>query len=151
MDLDAGEWTIPAARMKMSRDHWVPLSSQAVSILEDLHRITGNGHLVFPGIRSRKRPISENTLNGALRRLDYTRDQMTSHGFRTMASTRLNELGFEPDVIEAQLAHVDRNAVRRIYNRAEYVDKRRTMMQSWSDYLDGLRQGASVSAIGPSR
>lgn len=139
IDLDAGEWTIPAARMKMSRDHWVPLSKQAVAIIEDLHPITGNGNLVFPGIRSRKRPISENTLNSALRRLDYTSEQMTSHGFRTLASTRLNELGFDADVIEAQLAHVDRNAVRRIYNRAEYADKRRTMMQSWGNYLDGLK------------
>ena len=139
IDLDAGEWTIPAARMKMSRDHIVPLARQAVAILTDLHRITGSGDLVFPGIRSRKRPISENTLNGALRRLDYTSDQMTAHGFRTMASTRLNELGFNADVIESQLAHVDRNAVRRIYNKAEYADKRRTMMQSWADYLDGLK------------
>ena len=139
IDLEAAEWTIPAARMKMSRDHWVPLSKQAVAILEDLYQHTGTCSLVFPGIRSRKRPISENTLNGALRRLDYTSEQMTTHGFRTMASTRLNEMGFDPDVIEAQLAHVDSNSVRAIYNRAEYRQKRRNMMQSWGDYLDGLK------------
>ena len=133
------------------RDHWVPLASQAVAILDDLYKHTGNGSLVFPGIRSRKRPISENTINGALRRLDYTSEQMTGHGFRTMASTRLNELGFDSDVVEAQLSHVDKNRVRGIYNKAEYLAKRRTMMQSWGDYLDGLRQGESVSAIGPSR
>ena len=147
VDLDASEWTIPAARMKMSRDHWVPLSNQAVAILRDLHRITGRRRLVFPGIRSAERPISENTLNGALRRLDYTSEQMTSHGFRTLASTRLNELGFDPDVIESQLAHVDRNAVRRIYNRAEYADKRRTMMQSWADYLDGLKSDKQKKVV----
>ena len=139
IDLDAAEWTIPAARMKMDRDHWVPLSTQVVTILKNLQKHTGNGRLVFPGIRSRERQIGENTLNGALRRLDYTSEQMSTHGFRTMASTRLNELRFTPDVIEAQLAHVDRNAVRRIYNRAEYADERRTMMQSWADYLDGLK------------
>lgn len=149
-DLDAGEWLIPAGRMKMSRDHWVPLSSQAVEIFRDLHRITGRWELVFPGIRSRKRPISENTLNAALRRLGYTSDQMTSHGFRSMASTRLNELRYEPDVIEAQLAHVDRNSVRRIYNRAQYENKRRAMMQAWADYLDDLKaeQSNKLTAIG---
>lgn len=131
----------------MSRDHWVPLASQAVAILDDLYEVTGKYSLVFPGIRSHKRPISENTLNGALRRLDYTSEQMTTHGFRTMASTRLNELGFDPDVIEAQLAHVDRNAIRRIYNRAEYADKRRDMMQSWGDYLDGLKADKSSKVV----
>ncbi len=147
IDLEAGEWVIPAARMKMTRDHIVPLSRQAVAILKDLHRITGNGHLVFPGMRGRKRPIAENTLNVALRQIDYTSEQMTAHGFRTMASTRLNELGFDPDVIEAQLAHVDRNAVRRIYNRAEYADKRRTMMQAWADYLDGLKADKTSKVV----
>ncbi len=146
-DLDAAEWRIPAARMKMSRDHWVPLSRQAVAILEDLREHTGTSSLVFPGIRSRKRPISENTLNGALRRLDYTSEQMTTHGFRTMASTRLNELSFDSDAIEAQLAHKDRNAVRRIYNRAQYADKRRTMMQSWADYLDGVKADKTSKVV----
>lgn len=139
IDLDTAEWIIPAARMKISRDHWVPLSTQAVAILKELHRHTGSGWIVFPGIRSSNRPISENTLNGALRRLDYSSEQMTSHGFRSMASTRLNEMGFDPDVIEAQLAHVDTNRVRAIYNRAEYLQKRRDMMQEWADYLDCLR------------
>lgn len=147
IDLNQSEWTIPAVRMKTSREHWVPLSNQGVAILEDLRQHTGNGRLLFPGIRSSERPISENTLNGALRRLDYTSEQMTSHGFRSMASTRLNEMGFDPDVIEAQLAHVDKNRVRAIYNRAEYLQKRRDMMQAWADYLDGLRTGAKVTAI----
>ena len=149
IDLEAGEWVIPAARMKMNRDHIVPLSLQAVAILEDLrqHTDTGPGSIVFPGIRSRHRPISENTRNGALRRLEYTSEQMTTHGFRTMASTRLNELGFDPDVIEAQLAHVDRNAVRRIYNRAEYQQKRRDMMQAWADYLDGLKADKTSKVV----
>lgn len=146
IDLKQGEWSIPAGRMKMSRDHWVPLSEQAVSILADLQRLTGRGRLVFPSIRSRERPISENTLNAALRRLGYTSEQMTSHGFRSMASTRLNELGFDADAIELQLAHVDKNRIRAIYNRAEYADKRRAMMQRWADYLDGLRDG-NVTAI----
>lgn len=141
INLDAGEWLIPRERMKMDRDHFVPLARQAMKILQWIQPITGNGSLVFPGIRSKSRPISENTLNGALRRLDYTSEQMTAHGFRSMASTRLNEMGFDPDVIEAQLAHVDRNRIRGIYNRAEYLDKRRHMMQSWADCLDELRKG----------
>lgn len=139
IDLEKGEWSIPASRMKMDRKHLVPLSNQAVDILKELQSITGHRRLVFPGIRSADRPMSENTMNAALRRLGYTTEEMTTHGFRSMASTRLNELGFDPNVIEAQLAHVDANAVRRIYNRAEYIAKRRKMMQAWSDYLDGLR------------
>jgi integrase len=125
--------------MKMTREHVVPLSRQAVAILRDLHALTGNGRLVFPGLRSRDRPISDNTLNAALRRLGYSSEEMTAHGFRAMASTLLNEQGFPPDVIELQLAHQEKNKVRAAYNRAQRLDERRKMMQAWADYLDTLR------------
>lgn len=142
-DLVAAEWRIPAERTKMDRAHVVPLSRQAVVILEELHGHTGAGRLLFPSLRSRTRPISDNTLNAALRRLGYGKDEQTAHGFRTIASTRLNELGFAPDVIELQLAHRDRNKVRAAYNRAERLAERRTMMQTWADYLDGLKADKS--------
>jgi len=149
-DLVAAEWRIPAGRTKMDRAHVVPLSRQAVVILEELHGHTGSGKLLFPSLRSRSRPISDNTLNAALRRLGYSKDEQTAHGFRTIASTRLNELGFAPDVIELQLAHRDRNKVRAAYNRAERLAERRTMMQTWADYLDGLRadQTGKIRALG---
>jgi integrase len=148
-EIDGVEWRIPAARMKMGREHIVPLSKQAVAILDELEPLTGSGRLLFPSLRTTSRPISDNTLNAALRRLGFDKDEMTAHGFRSMASTRLNELGFDPDVIEAQLAHVDGNSVRRIYNRAEYLKRRQTMMQAWADYLDGLKadRKAKVTAI----
>jgi integrase len=148
-DLDAGKWVIPSGRMKMKREHFVPLSTQAVAILEDLKPVTGRGRLVFPGLRSKERPISENALNSALRALGYTKEQMTPHGFRSLASTQLNETGFDPDIIEAQLAHMDRDRVRAIYNRSDYAEKRRKMMQSWSDYLDGLKadKSSKVAAL----
>lgn len=143
-DLDAAMWVIPASRMKMRSEHTVPLSKQAISILRDLHTITGNGTLVFPAIGNKSRPISENTLNGALRRLGYGQDEMCSHGFRTMASTSLNTLGWNSDIIEAQLAHQDKNSIRRIYNRADHLTERKKLMQEWADYLDTLRSGAKV-------
>lgn len=155
-DLDAGEWRIPAARQKLKKaakenprtpPHIVPLSTQAVAILRDLQSLTGRGALVFPGLRTPKRPISENTLNAALRRLGYTKEQMTGHGFRHMASTRLNELGWNPDAIERQLSHRDRNTIRGTYNQAQYLEERRRMMQAWADYLDGLKAGADVMPI----
>ena len=144
--LDEGDglgplWRIPKERMKMSREHLVPLSRQAVVILRDLHALTGHGRLVFPGLRSRDRPISDNTMNAALRRLGYGSDEMTAHGFRAMASTLLNEMGFPPDVIELQLAHQEKNKVRAAYNRAQRLDERRKMMQAWADYLDKLKIG----------
>ncbi|HXG70374.1 MAG TPA: site-specific integrase, partial [Gemmatimonadaceae bacterium] len=138
IDLDAAIWRIPAARMKLRKPHLVPLSSQAVAILRALHPLTGGGRYVFPSIRSDKRPMSDNTLNAALRRLGYDHDEMTSHGFRSTASTRLNELGWRPDLVEKQLAHVDRT-VRGVYHRAEYLEDRRQMMQTWSNHLDALR------------
>ncbi len=147
-DLDAAEWRIPAARMKMKAQHIVPLSAQAVAILRELRPLTGRGRYVFPGVRTKDRPMSENTINAALRRLGYTTDQMTGHGFRSMASTLLNEQGWHRDAIERQLAHAERNAVRAAYNYAEHLPERRKMMQAWADYLDGLKTGADVVAIG---
>jgi integrase len=139
VDTDKGVWVIPAARMKMRREHRVPLSSQTVAIIKALHAITGGRRWLFPAAHTSLRPMSENTLNAALRRLGYDKTEMTAHGFRTTASTRLNEMGFSPDAIERQLAHVDGNNVRRAYNAAEYWAERVTMMQSWADYLDELR------------
>jgi integrase len=132
--------------MKMNRPHLVPLSRQALAILQKLEPMTGCGRYLFPSVRSEKRPMSENTVNGALRRLGYTVDEMTGHGFRSMAAVRLNEMGkWSPDAIERQLAHQEPNAVRRAYtSQAEYLDERRRMMQSWADYLDVLMNGAEI-------
>jgi integrase len=138
-NLKAAEWRIPAQRMKMRELHVVPLSNQALALLKDLHVLTGSGRLVFPSIRSKDRPISDNTLNAALRRLGFTGDEMVAHGFRSMASTCLNEQGWHPDLIELQLAHAERNETRGAYNRAQRLPERRKMMQAWADYLDGLR------------
>jgi integrase len=145
-DLDAATWLIPSHRMKRNLqgkatgpDHLVPLSRQAVAVLRGLHPLTGSGLLVFPGLRDRARPISDMTLNAALRRLGYDGDQMTAHGFRAMARTMLPErLGIAPEVIEAQLAHTVPDALGRAYNRTEFSDQRRKMMQAWADYLDTL-------------
>ncbi len=142
-DLDSAEWRIPAARMKVKEQHLVPLADQAVAIIAELHAITGPKGLLFPSLRSPLRPISNNTLNAALRRLGYSGEEMVAHGFRSMASTLLNEQGFPPDIIELQLAHVERNKVRAAYNRAQRLAERRKMMQAWADYLDGLRAGGA--------
>lgn len=139
VNLDEAEWRIPGARMKMGQQHLVPLSRQAVAILKELHPVTGNGRYLFPSLRTHTRPISDNTINAALRRLGYSCEEMTGHGFRSMASTLLNEQGWHPDLIELQLAHAERNKVRAAYNRAERLAERRTMMQAWADYLDKLR------------
>jgi integrase len=139
LDLDAAMWRIPAGKMKMREAHAVPLATQAVAILRELEPLTGRGRYCFPSLRTGDRPMSENTVNGALRRLGFDKDTMTGHGFRAMASTRLNEMGWKPDVIERQLAHAERNAVRAAYNRAQYMAERTTMMQAWADYLDALR------------
>ncbi len=155
-DLDGAVWTIPPQRRKLTRKdrddpttppHIVPLCAQAVVILRELHALTGRRALLFPSLRTSERPISENTINAALRRMGYTMDEMTHHGFRALASTRLNEMGFGPDVIERQLSHAEKDQVRAAYNRAAYMDERRKMMQAWADYLDALRVGASVVAI----
>jgi len=139
-DLDAAQWRIPAQRMKMGERHIVPLARQAIPLLRELRKLNAwSDTYVFPSLRTSCRPMSENTMNAALRRLGYTGDEMTSHGFRAMASTCLNELGWHPDVIELQLAHGERNKVRAAYNRAERLAERRKMMQAWADYLDSLR------------
>jgi integrase len=145
-NLKGAEWRIPAGRMKMRELHVVPLSSQALALLKDLHVLTGSGRLVFPSIRSRDRAISDNTINAALRRLGFSGDEMVAHGFRSMASTCLNEQGWHPDLIELQLAHAERNEVRGAYNRAQRLAERRKMMQAWADYLDGLRAADLYSA-----
>jgi integrase len=134
--------------MKMKAAHLVPLSSQAVEVLRDLHPLTGRGTLVFPAIGKSGRPMSENTVNDALRRLGYGKDEMTGHGFRSMAATRLNEMGWNADAIERQLAHAESNKVRAAYTHAaQYLEERTRMMQAWADYLDGLRSGAKVVAF----
>lgn len=143
-DLSAAEWRIPGDRMKAGEPHLVPLSTQAIEILKWLQSITAHGNYLFPSLRTPTRPISDNTLNAALRRLGYSGEEMTGHGFRSMASTCLNELGWHPDLIELQLAHAERNKVRAAYNRAQRLDERRKMMQAWGDYLDGLRAGNNV-------
>jgi integrase len=144
IDLDKAEWRIPADRMKMNAVHIVPLSSQAVAILRELHPLTGAGLYVFTGARTTTRPMSENAILGALRRMNYTTDEMTGHGFRSMASTLLNEQGFNRDAIERQLAHAERDGVRAAYNYAEYLPDRKRMMQHWADYLEGLSKGANI-------
>lgn len=143
-DLDGAEWRIPAARMKAREQHIVPLAKQAVAMLQDLHALTGDKQHVFPGVRTNGRAMSENTVNAALRRLGYAKDEMTGHGFRSMASTLLNEQGWHRDAIERQLAHAERNNVRAAYNFAEHLPERRKMMLAWADYLDSLKAGAKV-------
>lgn len=137
-DFEKAEWRIPPEKMKMRVQHLVPLSTQAIEILQQLRAYTGDGKYLFPSVRSSKRPMSENTVLAALRRLGYTTDEMTGHGFRSMASTLLNEKGWNRDAIERQLAHAERNNIRAAYNYAQYLDERRKMMQWWADYLDGL-------------
>ena len=142
IDLDGALWSIPAAKMKRGRDHLVPLPEQAVAILRELEPWTGGGRYVFPGGRSAERPMSENALTAALRRIGYTGDEVTIHGFRATARTLLDEmLGFRPDYIEHQLAHAVRDANGRAYNRTSFLNERRNMLQAWADYLDGLRDG----------
>ena len=131
---------IPAAKMKMRQVHIVPLSSQVIDILEDLRQYTGQGRYLFPGVKTKSEPISEMTLSTALRRMGYGKEQMTVHGFRSMASTLLNEQGYNRDWIERQLAHGERNSIRAAYNYAEYLHERRRMIQEWADYLDTLRE-----------
>ena len=139
INLDTSEWRIPAAKMKMRQQHIVPLAKQAVCILRDLHPLTGSGRYLFHSVRTAARPMSENTVNGALRRLGYSKEEMTGHGFRSMASTLLNEMGWNRDAIERQLAHAERNSIRAAYNFAEFLPERRKMMQGWADYLEGLK------------
>ena len=141
INLDAAEWRIPAGKMKGRVMHIVPLAKQAVDILQDLQALTGQSSWVFPGVRTNGEPMSENTVNAALRRLGYDRTMITAHGFRGMASTLLHECGWPSDVIERQLSHAERNAVKAAYNHAEHLPARRKMMQAWADHLDDLRKG----------
>ena len=138
-DLDKAVWRIPESRMKMRRPHDVPLSHQALQIVRDQWPIPDEAELIFPSIRSNRQQLSENAFNAALRRMGYTKDEVTSHGFRATASTILNSRGFDPDVIEAILAHQDKNAIRRAYNRSSYWDQRVIVMQEWADLLDEFR------------
>jgi integrase len=141
------QWRIPAARMKAGREHIVPLATQAVAVLRDMQSISGSGRYVFPSLRGQHRSMSSNTVNVALRLLGYPKDEMTGHGFRAMASTMLHEQGYDSDVIELQLAHAERDQVKAAYRRERWASRmpeRRKMMQSWADFLDGLRSGADV-------
>lgn len=141
-DFEKKIWTIPAERTKMRREHQIYLAPQAVYVLRELQKVTGHRELLFPGLWGANRPISENTLNLALRRMGYGKEDMTSHGFRATASTLLNESGkWSPDAIERQLAHIERNAVRRAYARGLHWDERADMMTWWANYLDELRLG----------
>jgi integrase len=140
-DLKKKIWHIPAARMKMRAPHDVPLSRQTLQVLSEVWPLSEHGGLVFPSIRSTKRPLSENAMNAALRRMGYGKDEVTAHGFRVTASTILNARNYDPDVIEAVLAHQDKNAIRRTYNRATYWEQRVTLMQEWGDLLDALKAG----------
>jgi integrase len=149
IDLDGAVWVIPTARTKMRRTHKVPLSNQALVILRDLKDITGGGQFVFPSVRTSRKPLSENTLNAALRRMGYAPDEMSAHGFRACASTLLNESGkWHPDAIERQLAHIERNEVRAAYARGEHWDERVAMMQWWADQLSNLKAVGMVIRIG---
>lgn len=139
IDFERAEWRIPAERMKKREMHLVPLSRQALEILKELYRFSGNGRYLFPSARLKDKPIQKSTLLAALRRKGYGRDEMCVHGFRSTASTLLNEMGFNSDWIERQLSHDHRDAVRAAYNHAQYLPERRKMMQVWSDFLDGLK------------
>lgn len=141
IDLNAAEWRIPADKMKMKDPHIVPLSSQAVEVLGEILPITGKARYVFPSVRTNARPMSENTVLAALRRMGFTKEEMSGHGFRAMASTVLHEQGWPSDVIERQLAHAERNSIKAAYNHAQHLPERRKMMQAWADYLDKLKSG----------
>jgi integrase len=142
-DLDAAEWRIPAEKMKMKRPHLAPLSGQATAVVKELKYFSGHSPYLFPSARSLQRPMSDNTVNAALRTLGYAREEMTGHGFRAMASSLLAEQGWSADAIERQLAHVEGNSVRAAYHRSEHLEERRRMMQAWADYLDSLESSVA--------
>jgi len=153
VDFDAAEWRIPAARMKMRALHIVPLSRQALEVLRELHERTGHRRYLFPSLYNATRPMANNTVLRALRRVGISDEEMTGHGFRTTASTLLNENGWNGDAIERQLAHAERNSVRAAYNHADHLPERRKMMQWWADYLDDRRadlpSGAAPQGVLP--
>lgn len=147
-DFDRAIWSIPAEKMKMRWPHRVPLSGQVLALLDEVRPLTGHSPYVFPACHTWKRPMSENTITFALRRMGYSKEEMTAHGFRAMAATLLNEMGiWNPDAIERQLAHLENNGVRRAYARGQYWEERVRMMQHWSDYLDRLREGGQVLSL----
>jgi len=148
LDLDAKEWRYLVT--KTDSLHIVPLSSQAVQILESIKQLTGNGRFVFPSYRGGGRSMSDGTIRTALQTLGYDSDTMTAHGFRGTESTLLNEQGWTLGAIERQLCHQPRDQVRAAYNRAQYLEERRKMMQAWADYLDGLKNGAVIIPFGKS-
>ena len=147
INIDLAEWKIPAEKMKMKRTHIVPLSRQAIEVLREIEPLTGRGRYVFPSLRTGDRPMSENTVLAALRRLGYSKEEMTGHGFRAMASTLLHEKGWPSGVIELQLAHAEKNSVKAAYNHAQHLPERREMMQAWADYLDSLTNCAEIIPI----
>lgn len=147
--LDNSEWRIPAKRIKMKDIHIIPLARQTIQILRELREASGHCEFLFPSVRSAQRIISDNTVNAALRRLGYAQDELTGHGFRSMASTLLNQMGWDKDWIERQLAHSERNSVRAAYNFADFLPQRQIMMQAWADYLDQLRENTSSVAPAP--
>jgi integrase len=147
LDLMRGEWRLARGRMKMRRPHIVPLPRQALELLVELHRLTGHGEYLFPNVNDSTRPMSENTLNSALRAMGFEGDEMTVHGFRTLASTRMNELGIDPDLIELLLAHLDPDPSRRAYNRAMRLRERRHLAQWWADLLDAMRLPTSDKPV----
>jgi integrase len=144
IDLSSAEWNIPGEKMKMGQPHLVPLSAQSVAIMRELNAVTGRGRYLFPSARDRKRPMSNNAVLAALRRMGFASNEMTGHGFRAMARTILDEvLSFRPDFIEHQLAHAVRDPNGRAYNRTSHLPERRKMMQAWADYLDTLKDESS--------
>ena len=150
-NLETAEWRIPAEKMKAGVLHIIPLSRHALDVLQEIHPLTGNGRYVFPSTRTDSRPMSNNAILAALRRMGFAKDEMSGHGFRSMASTLLNEQGWNRDAIERQLAHAERNSVRAAYNYAEFMPERKRMMQAWADYLDRIKAGAKIIPIGLAR
>jgi len=146
-NLETAEWRIPAEKMKAGVLHIVPLSRQALGVLREIQPLTGHGRYVFPSPRTEKRPMSSNAILSALRRMGYAKDEMSGHGFRSMASTLLNEQGWNRDAIERQLAHAERNSVRAAYNYAEFLPERKRMMQAWADYLTAIKSNAKIIPI----
>jgi len=143
VDMDSREWKIPASRMKMNREHTVPLSDEAIAVLEMMKPLSGNREFIFPSRLKPAQPMNSQTVNASLKRAGFG-GVLVSHGLRSIASTALNEQGFPPDVIEAALAHVDKNEVRRAYNRSDYLEQRRPMMQWWANFVAAADQGSVI-------
>ena len=141
INFEQAEWKIPEEKMKMRTPHMVPLAAKAIEVLKELEPLTGRGRYVFPSLRTSVRPMSNNTVLAALRRMGYAKEEMSGHGFRAMASTILHEQGWASDIIERQLAHSERNSIKAAYNHAQHLPERRRMMQAWADYLDTLKNG----------